>query len=89
MANSRSALKRIRTSEKSRLRNQSAKSRVRTLVRKFEEAVVSGDQAAAGETFAEASSALDRAASKGILHQNMAARKKSRMASRLTSLSAD
>lgn len=89
MANTRSALKRVRTSQKRRERNQSIKSRVRTMVRTFEEAVVSGESTVAAERFAQASSALDRAVSKGIVHKNMAARKKSRMASRLTSLSAE
>ncbi len=59
------------------------------MVRTFEEAVASGETSVAAQRFAQASSALDRAVSKGILHKNMAARKKSRMASRLTSLSAE
>lgn len=89
VANTPSAIKRVRTSEKRRLYNRSIKSAVRTMVRRFDEAVASGEASAANERFVKAASALDRAVSKGVLHKNTAARKKSRMASRLTSLSAE
>lgn len=86
VANTASAKKRARSSLKRRERNRSVKSRVRTLVKRFEEAVESGGTDAANERYVAAASALDRAASKGIVHKNFAARKKSRMAKRLSSL---
>ncbi len=78
MANSRSAIKRVKTSEKRRLRNRRAKSHVRTFVRRFEDAVASGE-GDAGEALRLAVQAIDRAAGKGVLHKNTAARKKARL----------
>ena len=86
MPNTRSAAKRMRSSARRRERNRATKSRGRTLVRRFEEAVASGDVTAAGARYSLAASALDKAVAKGILHKNMAARKKSRMAARLNAL---
>jgi len=87
MPNIKSAVKRVRTSQARRSYNRSIKSKVKTLVKKFEEAVQSGMKEAAVERFRIAASALDRAAAKGVVHKNLAARKKSRMASKLASLS--
>lgn len=81
MANTKSALKRIRTSAKRNLRNRSVKSTVRTAVRKFNDLVTV-------ESLRAAMSALDKAVSKGVLHRNTAARKKSRLAKKLNSLTA-
>lgn len=86
MPNIRSAAKRVRTSAKRRTYNRSIKSEVKTLVKKFELAVQSGEKEAALERFRKAASALDKAAVKGVVHKNLAARKKSRMASKLASL---
>ncbi|HVA61426.1 MAG TPA: 30S ribosomal protein S20 [Mycobacteriales bacterium] len=86
MANIKSQLKRIKTNEKARLRNKAVKSSVRTAVRKFREAADAGDQAASQELLREASRTLDKAASKGVIHANQAANKKSAMAKRAAAL---
>ena len=80
MANIKSQLKRIKTNERNRLRNQSAKSSLRTAIRHFREAVASGDKDKATTLLASTSRQLDKAASKGVIHANQAANKKSAMA---------
>jgi len=80
VANIKSQIKRIKTNEKARLRNKSVKSSVKTAIRKFREAAESGDQTEAAELLREASRKLDKAASKGVIHPNQAANKKSAMA---------
>jgi small subunit ribosomal protein S20 len=80
MANIKSQIKRIRTNEASRLRNKSVKSSVKTAIRKFREAAEAGDKDKATELFRAASRSLDKAASKGVMHPNQAANKKSAMA---------
>jgi small subunit ribosomal protein S20 len=82
VANIKSQIKRIKTNEKARLRNKSVKSSVKTAIRKFREAADSGDQTKAAELLREASRKLDKAASKGVIHANQAANKKSAMAKR-------
>ena len=82
MANSRSAKKRIRVNERRRLRNQSYRSATRTLVRKAERAIVAGADEGTATAVGEAISKLDKAANKGIIHRNAAARKKSRLMAR-------
>lgn len=79
MANSKSAEKRARTNERRRRRNQAYRSATRTLVRKAERAVAADVTAATATTVGDAISKLDKAASKGIIHRNTAARKKSRL----------
>ncbi len=86
MANIKSQKKRIRTNEKARLRNKDVKSSVKTAVRKFREAADSGDAAAATALAREATRALDKAASKGVLHKNQAANRKSSISKRAASL---
>lgn len=86
MANSRSAEKRIRIAERNRMYNRSIESRTKTMVKKFLAAVESGNLEEARVRYNEAASALDRAARKGVIHPNKAARKKSRMAQRLAQL---
>jgi small subunit ribosomal protein S20 len=81
LAHSRSALKRLRQSQKARARNRSAKSRTRTLLTKAISSV-GGDAASAEAAVREAVSALDKAAQKGIIHPNAAARGKSRLLKR-------
>jgi small subunit ribosomal protein S20 len=88
VANIKSQIKRVKTNEKRRMRNKSVRSAVRTAVRKFREAAESGDVEQAAVLQRSASRALDKAASKGVLHKNQAANRKSAMAKRLTSLSA-
>ncbi|BCK57598.1 30S ribosomal protein S20 [Nocardia wallacei] len=80
MANIKSQMKRIRTNEAARQRNQSVKSALRTSIRKFREAAASGEKAKAQELLVSASRDLDKAASKGVIHANQAANKKSALA---------
>ncbi|MGH7215061.1 MAG: 30S ribosomal protein S20 [Tepidisphaeraceae bacterium] len=83
MANIKSQIKRNRQNEVRRQRNKSVRSALRTRVKTFEEAVASGDKDAALQTYRAAARALDKAASKGVIHKNKAATKKSRLARRL------
>ena len=86
MANIKSQIKRIRTNEKRRLRNQAVKSELKTLVRKTREAVEAGDKEAALEALRVASRKLDKAVSKGVIHKNQAANRKSKLARRVASI---
>ncbi len=79
MANTRSAEKRIRQTKRRTLRNKMVKSRVRTAIRRFREALTTGDREAVMAAFARASRELDKAALKGIIHKNAANRRKSRL----------
>ena len=88
MANTSSAKKATRKIARRTAVNKNRRSRVRTFVRKVEEALASGDKAAAEAAFAAAQPELARAASKGVLHRNTASRKVSRLAQRLKSLGA-
>ena len=83
MANIKSQKKRILTNEKARLRNNSYKSELKTLIRKVDAAVESGNKDAAVETLRNASRKLDKAVSKGVLHKNTAANKKSGLAKKV------
>ncbi|CCQ16012.1 30S ribosomal protein S20 [Rhodococcus sp. AW25M09] len=80
MANIKSQKKRILTNERARLRNQSVKSSLRTVIRSFREAQAAGDKDKASEILADAGRKLDKAASKGVIHKNQAANKKSALA---------
>ncbi|MGM1064800.1 30S ribosomal protein S20, partial [Saccharothrix sp. Mg75] len=80
MANIKSQLKRIKTNEKARLRNKAVKSSLKTAIRKFREAAEAGDKAKATELAREASRKLDKAVTKGVIHANQAANKKSALA---------
>ena len=82
MANTRSAIKRIRSSARKRARNTLVRSSVRTAVKKANSAV-QGESAEGAEAVKRAISELDRAASKGVIHKNNAARRKSRLMRRL------
>ena len=86
MANIKSQLKRIKTNEKARLRNKSVKSSLKTSIRRFREAAETGDRDAALTRLHDASRALDKAASKGVIHVNQAANRKSAMAKKAASL---
>jgi small subunit ribosomal protein S20 len=86
MANTDSARKRIRQTAKRTARNKARKSRVRTFVRKVEEAIATGDKAAAQAAFRAAQPELQRAATKGVLHVNTVARKLSRLSARVKRL---
>lgn len=86
MANIKSQIKRNKTNEKARLRNKAVKSSLKTAIRKAREAVVAGDVEAANVAVREASRKLDKAASKGVIHKNAAANKKSALASKFAAL---
>jgi small subunit ribosomal protein S20 len=86
VANIKSQVKRNRTNERARLRNQSVKSAVRSAIRAFREAADAGDKEKAGELLASTSRKLDKAASKGVIHKNQAANKKSALAQALNKL---
>jgi small subunit ribosomal protein S20 len=86
VANIKSQIKRIRTNEVARERNKSVKSALKTSIRHFREAADSGDRERALTALRTASRALDKAASKGVIHANQAANKKSAMAQRAASL---
>ncbi|HET6212726.1 MAG TPA: 30S ribosomal protein S20 [Micromonosporaceae bacterium] len=87
MANIKSQIKRNRQNEKRRMRNKSVKSSLKTAIRKFNEAAQTGDQETATTLLRDASRKLDKAASKGVIHKNQAANRKSAIAKRLASLS--
>ncbi|MBE5835083.1 MAG: 30S ribosomal protein S20 [Butyrivibrio sp.] len=80
MANIKSAKKRILTSEKRAARNQAVKSGVKTAVKKVRVAIEQGDKALAQKELLNATSAIDKAESKGIIKKNTASRKVSRLA---------
>ena len=88
MANNPGAKKAIRKIERRTEVNRSRRSRVRTFLRKFEDALKGGDATAAKAAFVEAQSELMRAVSKGVVHKNTGARKVSRLAAALRKLSA-
>ena len=79
MANIKSAIKRNKQNEKRRLRNRVYRGRARTFIRKAQVEIESGNKQVAEGAMLEAIRALDKAASKGILHKNNVARRKSRL----------
>jgi small subunit ribosomal protein S20 len=86
VANIKSQIKRNRTNERARQRNVAVKSALKTSVRRFRTAAESGDAAAAATALQVASKALDKAVSKGVIHKNQAANRKSGMAKRAATL---
>ena len=86
MANIKSQITRNRTNEAARLRNKSVKSSLKTAVRHFREAADSGDRETALAALTTASRQLDKAASKGVIHKNQAANRKSAIAQRAEQL---
>ena len=86
MANIKSQIKRIRTNEKARQRNVAVKSALKTAVRRFRSAADTGDAASAQTALQTASKALDKAASKGVIHKNQAANRKSGLAKQVAGL---
>ena len=86
MANIKSQIKRIKTNEKARQRNKAVKSSLKTAIRRTREAVAEGDVEKATAAAREASRKLDKAASKGVIHKNQAANKKSALAAKVASL---
>ena len=88
MANHKSALKRIRSNERKRVRNRIVRTSVRTEVKKARQSLDAGNVESALLTTREAVRALDKAAVKGVIHPNNAARRKSRLMKRLAQLEA-
>ncbi len=86
MANIKSQIKRNRTNEKARLRNKAYKSELKTLVRKVREAIAAGDKEAAETSLRVATRKLDKAVSKGVIHKNQAANRKSALAKQVAAL---
>ena len=86
MANIKSQLKRIKTNEKARQRNVAVKSALKTVVRRVRTAAEAGDAAAATAALLTANKALDKAASKGVIHKNQAANRKSGLAKQVAGL---
>lgn len=86
MANIKSQKKRIKTNEKRRLRNKAYKSELKTLVRKTREAIAAGDAEVAESELRVAARKLDKAVSKGVIHKNQAANRKSKLAKQVAAL---
>jgi small subunit ribosomal protein S20 len=86
MANIKSQLKRILTNQKAHDRNKAVKSQLKTAVRATREAVAAGDKDKAVAALALASKKLDKAVSKGVIHKNQAANRKSAIAKQVSSL---
>jgi small subunit ribosomal protein S20 len=81
--NTKSAEKQVRVQERRRLRNKAVRSETRTFVKKAQQAIAQGETDPTAESIREAVSAFDRAARKGVIHPNAAARGKSRLMKRL------
>ena len=86
VANIKSQIKRIKQNEKRHQRNKAVKSELKTLVRKFRQAADAGNKDAAVEASRVAARKLDKAVSKGVIHKNQAANRKSAIAKRAASL---
>ncbi len=86
MANIKSQIKRIKTNQKATDRNRAYKSELRTLVRQTRDAITAGDKAVAEQKLALASRKLDKAVSKGVIHENQAANRKSKLAVKVAAL---
>jgi small subunit ribosomal protein S20 len=86
VANIKSQIKRIGTNKKANERNKAVKSQLKTAIRATREAVVAGDKAQAESALKVAAKKLDKAVSKGVIHQNQAANRKSAIAKQVNSL---
>lgn len=88
MANIKSAIKRIRSGERKRMRNKPIRSALKTYVRAANTQIGAGNDDMSADAVVRAISALDKAANKGIIHRNQAARRKSRLMSKLNKMGA-
>ncbi|UOE95634.1 30S ribosomal protein S20 [Alkalihalobacillus sp. LMS39] len=88
MPNIKSAIKRVKTSDKKRAQNAAVKSALRTAIKSFETKVANNDVESAKEALLVAIKKLDKAANKGLIHKNAASRQKSRLQKQLNSISA-
>ena len=86
MANKKSAIKRLRSADRRRLRNRVYRGGARTIVRNARRLIEAGREEEAREAVRRAASALDKAAEKGIIHKNNAARRKSRLMRQLNQI---
>lgn len=86
MANIKSQIKRIKTNRKATERNRAVKSELRTLARQTREAVLQGDKDLAEQKLRAANRKLDKAVSKGVIHRNQAANRKSALAKKVNAL---
>ncbi|GEK87641.1 30S ribosomal protein S20 [Microbacterium aerolatum] len=86
MANIKSQIKRNKTNEKARARNKAVKSELKTSVRSTREAIAKGDKAAAESSLKVTAKKLDKAVSKGVIHENQAANRKSSIAKQVAAL---
>jgi small subunit ribosomal protein S20 len=86
MANIKSQLKRIGTNQKAAERNKAVKSELKTAIRAVREAAVAGDKAAATAALAVAGKKIDKAVSKGVIHKNQGANRKSAVAKKVAAL---
>ena len=86
MANIKSSAKRVLVSQKAAAKNKAARSLLRTNIKKFESAVIEGDTETADAAFKTAVKTIDRAATKNLIHDNKAARRKSIMANKLNAM---
>lgn len=86
MANIKSQIKRNKTNEKARQRNKAVKSALKTSIRRTREAIIAGDVEKATVALRDAGRKLDKAVSKGVIHKNQAANKKSALASKVATL---
>ncbi|MFD0686593.1 30S ribosomal protein S20 [Actinomadura fibrosa] len=89
MANIKSQIKRNKQNEKARLRNKAVKSELKTAIRRFREAAESGNAAEAAAAQRNAARKLDKAVSKGVIHKNQAANRKSAIAKQAAALQAE
>ena len=87
MANIKSQIKRIKTNQKAQERNKAYKSELKTYIRHANEAVAAGDKDKAVAALTRASKKLDKAVSKGVIHKNQAANRKSAIAKKVSALS--
>ena len=88
MPNIKSAIKRVNVIEKKTLRNNMIKSAYKTAIRRFEEALATGNKEEATKLFSEATKKIDQACTKGVIGKNTAARKKSNLAKKLNAIGA-
>lgn len=88
MANTKSALKRIRSNERKRMRNKPVRTALKTYIRSAQSRITAGEAEDSADAVVRAISALDKAAGKGIIHRNQAARRKSRLMAKLNKMNA-
>ena len=86
MANIKSASKRVLLTQKATAKNKAAKSLMKTNIKKFETAAAGSDQTSAEQAYKVAVKTVDRAATKGLIHKNKAARRKSALTKKLNAL---